>query len=171
MEHHPTPVFVTVTLLAAAAPAAAGIEFSSEATIETVAAVADLVLADLDGDGDLDIAVLEGAFGFPAPATVEVLLNHGDGSFASGPPREGDRPLMDQHAETVDGRVMMYDVFDIGPYRTILTSSKEISFATCNCKGFHILTKCKHIHYALLKKGESTPHGLANTNRKQDGKI
>lgn len=81
------------------------------------------------------------------------------------------RFVHEQKTETIAGRVMTYDVFDIGPYRTIFTSSKEISFATCNCKGFRILTKCKHIHYALLKKGESTPHGLANTNRKQNGKI
>lgn len=83
----------------------------------------------------------------------------------------GYRFVHEQKVETVAGRTMTYDVYDIGPYRTILTSSKDIEFATCNCKGFHILTKCKHIHYALLKKGESTPHGLANTNRKQNGKI
>jgi hypothetical protein len=69
--------------LLAAAPIAAGISFSSQETIETVAAVADIVLADLDGDDDLDIAVLEGAFGFPAIGTVEILLNEGDGSFAA----------------------------------------------------------------------------------------
>jgi hypothetical protein len=69
--------------LVVAAPAAAAIPFSSEESIETVAAVADIVLADLDGDDDLDIAVLEGAFGFPATGTVEILINQGDGSFAA----------------------------------------------------------------------------------------
>jgi hypothetical protein len=77
------------------------------------------------------------------------------------------RFVHERKVETINGRQMTYDTFDIGQYRTILTSSKDIEFATCNCRGFHILTKCKHIHYALLKKGESTPHGLANTNRKQ----
>lgn len=83
----------------------------------------------------------------------------------------GYRFVHEQKVETVAGRTMTYDVYDIGPYRTIITQGENISFATCNCRGFRILTKCKHIHYALLKKGESTPHGLANTNRKQNGKI
>jgi hypothetical protein len=76
-------IISALTVLVPAAPAAAVITFSSQETIPTVAAVADIVLADLDGDEDLDVAVLEGAFGFPATGTVEVLLNHGDGSFAA----------------------------------------------------------------------------------------
>ena len=73
----------------------------------------------------------------------------------------GYRFVHEQKQETVAGRTMTYDIFDIGPYRTIITKGEDISFATCNCKGFHILTKCKHIHYALNKMSGSTPRGTA----------
>ena len=73
----------------------------------------------------------------------------------------GYRFVHEQKGETVAGRTMTYDIFDIGPYRTIITQGEDISFATCNCKGFHILTKCKHIHYALNKMSDSTPHEVA----------
>jgi len=71
------------------------------------------------------------------------------------------RFVHEQKVETVAGRTMKYDIFDVGPYRTIITQGDDISFATCNCKGFHILTKCKHIHYALNKMGGLTPHETA----------
>jgi len=73
----------------------------------------------------------------------------------------GYRFVHERKEETVAGRNMTYDIFDVGPYRTIITQGEDISFATCNCKGFHILTKCKHIHYAVNKMGDSTPHGIA----------
>ena len=73
----------------------------------------------------------------------------------------GYRFVHERKEETVAGRNMTYDIFDIGPYRTIITQGEDISFATCNCKGFHILTKCKHIHYAVNKMGGSTPRGTA----------
>ena len=64
--------------------------------------------------------------------------------------------------ELIAGRSMVYDVFDIGAYRTILTrSTSGIQYATCNCTGFYFKTKCKHTHYAIIKKGDSTPHGIA----------
>ena len=52
------------------------------------------VLADLDGDGDLDLGVANGG-GFGSPgSTVSVLLNNGDGTFASRVPYDvGLRPL------------------------------------------------------------------------------
>jgi hypothetical protein len=73
----------------------------------------------------------------------------------------GYRFVHERKEETVAGRNMTYDIFDVGPYRIIFTQGENISFATCNCKGFHILTKCKHIHYAVNKMGDSTPHGIA----------
>jgi hypothetical protein len=73
----------SLTTLLVTAHAIAGISFTSEEVIETPAGIADIVLADLDGDDDLDIALLEGSFGFPATGIVEILLNHGDGSFAA----------------------------------------------------------------------------------------
>ena len=73
----------TITVLVAAMPAAAGISFTTELTIDTAAGIGDIVLADVDGDQDLDIVLLEGRFAFPALGFVEVLLNNGDGSFAA----------------------------------------------------------------------------------------
>ncbi len=69
--------------LLVAAPAAAEISFGPETVIEAAAGIADIVLADLDGDADLDIVLLEGQFGFPSVAFLEVLLNEGDGTFAA----------------------------------------------------------------------------------------
>jgi hypothetical protein len=71
------------------------------------------------------------------------------------------RFVHERKVEYIENKTMTFDLFDIGPYRTIITQGDDISFATCNCKGFHILTKCKHIHYALNKMGDSTPHGIA----------
>ena len=73
----------------------------------------------------------------------------------------GYRFVHERKVEYIENKTMTFDLFDIGPYRTIITQGEDISFATCNCKGFHILTKCKHIHYALNKMGGSTPHGTA----------
>ena len=72
--------------------------------------------------------------------------------------------------ETVAGRTMTYDIFDIGPYRTIITQGEDIFFATCNCKGFHILTKCKHIHYALNKMDGLTPHETVQQHKQETNK-
>ena len=69
------------------------------------------------------------------------------------------RFVHERKVEYIENKTMTFDLFDIGPYRTIITQGEDISFATCNCKGFHILTKCKHIHYALNKMDGSTPHG------------
>lgn len=74
---------VTIAVLWAAAPAAAQVSFTTEIVFETTAGVADVVLADMDADEDLDIVLLEGRFGFPATAFLEIILNQGDGSFST----------------------------------------------------------------------------------------
>ena len=72
--------------------------------------------------------------------------------------------------QLVAGRTMTYDRFDIGPYRTIITQGENISFATCNCKGFRILTKCKHIHFALMKMDGPTPHETVQQHKQETNK-
>lgn len=82
----------------------------------------------------------------------------------------GYRFVHERKVEYVNGRTMTYDIYDIGPYRTIITQGVDISFATCNCKGFHILTKCKHIHYAIIKMDGSTPHGTVQQHKQETNK-
>ena len=82
----------------------------------------------------------------------------------------GYRIVHERKEETVAGRTMTYDIFDVGPYRTIITQGEDIFFATCYCKGFHILTKCKHIHYVLNKMDDSTPHGTVQQHKQETNK-
>ncbi len=75
---------MALAALCGASPAAAELTFGPEAVIETPGGVIDIVLADLDGDNDLDIASLEGTIGAGMPNFINVLLNDGTGAF--GPP-------------------------------------------------------------------------------------
>lgn len=64
------------------------------------------------------------------------------------------------NTEIVNGLFMTYDIWDIKEYRIVLTSCTErnIAFGTCNCTGFFYQKRCKHIHYAILKKLETVHH-------------
>ncbi len=62
-----------------ALPAAASFDFAPATVIPATGGIADIVIADLDGDDDLDVATL-GGFSFPdGRAFIGVLLNDGAG--------------------------------------------------------------------------------------------
>lgn len=71
-----------------------------------------------------------------------------------------------QYTEITNGSQMTRYLFDIKDYRIVLTICEErnIEYGTCNCTGFFYSQKCKHIHFAILKKdGFTTNPPLNNT--------
>ena len=76
------------TVLARAAalfalPAAASFDFAPATVTPAMGGIADIVIADLDGDHDLDVATL-GGFSFPdGRAFIGVLLNDGAGALSA----------------------------------------------------------------------------------------
>ncbi len=66
-----------------ALPAAASFDFAPATVIPAMGGIADIVIADLDGDNDLDVATL-GGFSFPdGRAFIGVLLNDGAGALSA----------------------------------------------------------------------------------------
>ncbi len=67
-----------------ALPAAAPFDFAPATVIPATGGIVDIVIADLDGDDDLDVATLTG-FSFPdGRAFIGVLLNDGAGALSAG---------------------------------------------------------------------------------------
>ena len=68
----------------AASLTAADVTFGPEAVIETPGGVIDIVVVDLDGDTDLDVATLEAVpGGAEVGAIINVALNDGSGTFGA----------------------------------------------------------------------------------------
>jgi hypothetical protein len=79
-----TPAIVMTGLIVAASEAPADVTFAPPVVIDTPGATADLLVLDLDGDSDLDIASLEVDFnlgGGLALRMVNVALNDGSAGF------------------------------------------------------------------------------------------
>jgi hypothetical protein len=80
------PALFVTCLTFAVSEASAEVTFSPPAVIETPGATADILMVDLDDDGDLDIASLEVEFVFEigeATGLVNVALNDGAGGFSA----------------------------------------------------------------------------------------
>ena len=84
MMHYIKQAFLVTSLTFAVSEAAADVTFEPPRVIETPGATADILVLDLDGDGDLDIASLAVDFnigGGLALGMVNVALNDGSGGF------------------------------------------------------------------------------------------
>ena len=84
MMQYIKPAILTTGLIIAVSETTADVTFAPPVVIDTPGATADLLVSDLDGDGDLDIASLEVDFNFAAGSAtgmVNVALNDGSGAF------------------------------------------------------------------------------------------